>query len=101
MSFFSLKLFNTPKHKVFNYQPVYYDERKEALEEKIAAAERRNKGQYVPGESIKGAFTKPRFEVKRSSSMVDKVIRILTIVTLAILMLAVLYFTNVIDLFFK
>lgn len=86
---------------MFNYQPVYYDERKEALEEKIAAAERRNKGQYVPGESIKGAFTKPRFEVKRSSSMVDKVIRILTIVTLAILMLAVLYFTNVMDLFFK
>lgn len=101
MGFFSFKLFNTPKHKVFNYQPVYYDERKEALEEKIAAAERRNKGRYVPGESIKGAFTKPRFEVKKSSGMIDKVVRILTIITLAILMLSVLYFTNVMDLFFR
>ncbi len=101
MGFLSFKLFNTPKHKVFNYQPVYYDERKEALEERIAAAERKNKGQYVPGESIKGAFTKPRFEVKKSSGVTDKIVRLLTIVTLAILMLAVLYFTNVMDLFFR
>ena len=30
--------FRTPKHRVFNYQPLYYDERKEELEERIARA---------------------------------------------------------------
>lgn len=101
MGFLNFNLFNTPKHKVFNYQPVYYDERKEALKDKIAAAEREKNGTYVPGESIKGAFAKPRFQVKRSSGMVEKIMRILTIVTFAIIMFALLYFTNAMDLFFN
>jgi len=33
------RLFKLPKHKQFNYQPLYYDERKEQLEERIKRIE--------------------------------------------------------------
>lgn len=33
-----LSFFKTPKNRVFNYQPLYYDERKEELEQRIARA---------------------------------------------------------------
>ena len=28
--------FKTPKHRVFEYKPLYYDPRKEALDEKLS-----------------------------------------------------------------
>ena len=45
--------FQQPKIRKFNYQPVFYDERKEALKNKIDAAERERAREYVPGASIK------------------------------------------------
>ena len=47
----------------FNYRPVFYDERKEALKNKMDAAEKENAREYVPGASIKGSFK--RMEVAR------------------------------------
>lgn len=51
-----LFLFHTPKHKVFNYQPVFYDEQKEDLKERIAKAEAERDGvskeEYKPGSII-------------------------------------------------
>ena len=55
--------FQQPKIRKFNYQPVFYDERKEALQNKIDAAEREKNREYVPGASIKGSFR--RMEVAR------------------------------------
>ena len=55
--------FNLPKHRVFNYQPVFYDPKKEDLDARIAKAERekaeaegKEKEPYVPGEYIKRNF---------------------------------------------
>ena len=37
--------FKTPKHRVFEYKPLYYDPRKEALDEKIENARKRDAGE--------------------------------------------------------
>ena len=54
------RFFKLPQHKQFHYEPIYYDERKEKLEERIRAIEQEygiNKG----GESVrnlrKGSFS--------------------------------------------
>ncbi len=94
----NLGIFKTTRHKVFNYQPLYYDERKEALDEKIEKARRKEKGEYVPGESIKGAFSKRvRYDVKRSKSR-DSIIRLISIIALVIFMIALIYISKFIGL---
>ncbi len=49
-----------PKHNRFNYSPLYYDKRKEELENKIKTAkqqkELQEKGEYKP--EIKGKFVR-------------------------------------------
>lgn len=87
----NLGMFRTPRHKVFNYQPLYYDERKEALNERLEKARRKDSGEYVPGENIRGAFSnRLRFDVQRSRRK-DSVRRMFTFVALVIFMLALVY----------
>ena len=46
------RFFKVPQHKQFHYEPIYFDERKEKLEERIKAIEQEygiNKG----GESVR------------------------------------------------
>ena len=61
--------FKTPQHRRFNYEPIYYDERKEKLEERIRLIEQehglRSGEDYVPGIG-KGSLSK-HFERKRKS----------------------------------
>ena len=57
---FKLGIFKTPNHKVFNYQPLYYDPRKEELDEKVEMARRAETGEYVPGDMVKRAFKRNR-----------------------------------------
>ena len=87
--------FKTPKHRVFEYKPLYYDPRKEALDEKIENARKRDAGEYVPGDQIRKGFNRMRFDAKRSSGA-NPVVRFITIVGLAVLIAALLYFTDVI-----
>ncbi len=86
--------FKTPKHRVFEYKPLYYDPRKEALDEKIEQQRRRDAGEYVPGDHVRKGFNRIRFESKRSSGT-NPLVRFLTIVGLAGLIAALLYFTDV------
>jgi len=52
------QIIKLPKYKKFSYKPIYYDKRKEALEEKIQKAKNRKtaieKGEYKP--DFKGKF---------------------------------------------
>lgn len=95
---FRVGLFKTPKYKVFNYQPLYYDERKEALDEKIEMARREENGEYVPGDLVKRAFKRNKIDVKRTDGT-RSITRIITVITLAAIMMAVLYFTEFMNLF--
>ena len=61
-----LSFFKTPKNRVFNYQPLYYDERKEDLQERIARAREETKSKdYVPGRNIRMNFRRNLYENKR------------------------------------
>lgn len=99
--------FPTPEHKVFHYEPRYYDPRKERLEqlyekygktpegmkkaEDELAAEQAASGDqasqpgvskdYVPGSRIRGAFTRSVDESRRSEGN-QKVKKILTLITI-------------------
>ena len=76
-----ISFFRIPEHRVYNYTPRYYDPRKERLQElykkyglspegKLLAEEEfrreeREQGRsdhYVPGQSIRGAFSKALYE---------------------------------------
>lgn len=85
--------FKTPKHRVFEYKPLYYDPRKEALDEKIENQRKRDAGEYVPGDHVRRGFNRIRFDSKRSSGT-SPVVRFITIIGLAVLIAALLYFTD-------
>lgn len=94
-----LFFFKTPSHRVFNYQPLYYDERKEALEQKIESARKRENNEYVPGDTIRKGFRRLQYESKRSST--SRRNRTITVVVAAIILIALWYFVDGIDLLFK
>lgn len=90
--------FHQPKIRKFNYQPVFYDERKEALKNKIDAAERERAGEYVPGASIKGSFR--RMEVARKEIKYTPFMRFLSILGIAAVLVAAVYMAQLLGLLF-
>ena len=90
--------FHQPKIRKFNYQPVFYDERKEALKNKIDAAERERAGEYVPGASIKGSFR--RREVARKEIKYTPFMRFLSILGIAAVLVAAVYMAQLMGLLF-
>ncbi len=104
---FGFKFWHIPEHRVFHYEPRYYDERKERLEalykkygktmpgEKIDEMARKEglieeEKRYIPGMHIRGSFRETS-ESKRLSkekenspmSLVRKLILALTMIALA------------------
>ena len=105
---FGFKFWHIPEHRVFHYEPRYYDEKKERLEEiykkygktmpgKEIEDMARKEGligedgrRYIPGMHIRGSFRKT-YEEKRLSSekdnsamgIIKKLILVLTAVALA------------------
>lgn len=90
--------FQQPRIRKFNYQPVFYDERKEALQNKIDAAEREKNREYVPGASIKGSFR--RMEVARKELKYTPFMRFLSILGIAAALVAVVYMAQLMGLLF-
>lgn len=90
--------FQQPKIRKFNYQPVFYDERKEALKNKIDAAEREREREYVPGASIKGSFK--RIEVSRKELKYTPFMRFISIMGIAAALVAAVYMAQLMGLLF-
>ena len=82
----------------FNYRPVFYDERKEALKNKMDAAEREAQREYVPGASIKGSFK--RMEVARKELKYTPVMRFISIMGIAAALAAAVYMAQLMGLLF-
>ena len=105
---FGFKFWHIPEHRVFHYEPRYYDEKKERLEEiyrkygktmpgKEIEDMARKEGligedgrRYIPGMHIRGSFRKTYEEKRLSSeketsamSIIKKLILVLTAVALA------------------
>lgn len=105
---FGIKFWHIPEHRVFHYEPRYYDERKERLEElykkygKTMPTEEidamaKKEGlvdetgrRYIPGMHIRGSF-RQTYEEKRLSkekdnspmAIVRKVVLVLTAIAIA------------------
>ena len=106
---FGFKFWHIPEHRVFHYEPRYYDERKERLEEiykkygktlpgeqieemarKEGLLEEDSGRRYIPGMHIRGSF-RQTYEEKRLSkeketspmSIAKKLILALTMVAIA------------------
>ena len=90
--------FQQPKIRKFNYQPIFYDERKEALKNKIDAAEHEKEREYVPGSSIRGSFR--RMEVSRKELKYTPFMRFLSIMGIAAALVAVVYMAQLMGLLF-
>jgi hypothetical protein len=94
---FKISFFNTPKHRVFNYTPIYYDPMKEKLAEKAREREGRL---FVPGKRIRGSFSKALYENRRHAGD-NRYMRIVILLTFIVLIGVIFYFANGLELLFK
>ena len=104
---FRISFFHTPKHRVFDYKPLYWDPKKEELEERVqktrslVAAQKKNENKpYVPGSTIRGSFSKSH-EVKRKYPVRQKLIRSVVNISLELIMLAAVDFSQSFSYFFR
>lgn len=86
--------FGESEHKVFDYKPIYFNKEEDERKRRFGAVDgtldkEKEKGGYVPGSYIKGAFRDGAYQKTRSHT--GKVQGIIGIVSL-ILVFAVLYF---------
>ena len=87
------KLFHTPKNKRFNYSPLYYDEKKEALEKRVRQIKRElgvedlseSDKPYIPNikGQMRGVFKRKHEEKKKSN---------LRLAIILIALLGIIYF---------
>lgn len=98
----NISFFKTPKHRVFNYTPLYYDERAEHREEVIAEAEREKAERegrpwkdkhYYPGKNIRGKIRESSAKNRRHA-MKDSTSRIIGVVALVIFFILLYYFAE-------
>lgn len=84
------KFFRTYKHKQFNYMPLYYNQQKEELEERIRRIESeiqgKPTGEYKPG-IIKGSF-KHLHSLRKKSDRFSS----LRLILIVIILLALVYY---------
>lgn len=107
---FKISFSNNPKYRVFNYQPRYYDERKERMEQRYAEKARKEgksisevggngeDSTYVPGAAIRNGmrnYSSSRREAGNSS--VKTIIVLLSLATAVVLVyMLVKYFSLVV-----
>lgn len=99
---FNISFFKLPKHKVFNYQPLYYDERKEhrenvkaeVLREKAAreGTEYRDE-HYYPGKYISGKMQE-ELHGNRRNALAQNTVKIIGVISIVIFFLFLFYFAD-------
>ncbi|MCL2502308.1 MAG: hypothetical protein FWE30_04100 [Bacteroidales bacterium] len=115
--------FRTPTHRVFAYQPIYYDPEKEKREKRavqlraIKEEEMRQKGipvpsdtgadprtreerLHYPGKRIRGSFRRALYENRRHAGD-NRFLRIVAVLSIAALLVLLLYFADAIGLLFR
>lgn len=95
----NISFFKTPKHRVFHYEPLYYNEQKEKMEERLHEIEREKalkegrvleSEKYYPGRNIRGKIRNSSEEYKRHA-MKSSTRRLVTYISLTILFILVYY----------
>lgn len=102
-----ISFFKTPKHRVFNYTPLYYDERKEhrekvkeeALREKAIREGKEWKDEnYKPGKYLSGTWQEAA-QKNRKHALGGSVRKIIGLVTLAIFFVFLFFFAEYFQMF--
>ena len=114
----NISFFKTPSHRVFHYEPRYYDERKEhreavrqeALREKAIKEALREKAiregkewkdeSYQPGKYIKGRLQE-QVRNNRRGSLNKNLTRIIGLVSVAIFFAFLIYFAKYFTVFLE
>lgn len=102
-------LFKTPSHRVFHYEPRFYDERAERREE-VAEEAQREKAlregkewkdeRYIPGKHIRGKIRAAQ-ENNRRHDMSKMTQRVISLITIVILFVVLVYFADYFRLFLE
>lgn len=94
--------FKAPKHRVFKYQPLYFDERKEAMKERLERLnleERESEEKYRPGKFIRFNMRKSFYE-SRSKKGSPVVTRFIILAAISGLLIMFYYLAKYFGLFF-
>ncbi len=107
---FNISFFKTPKHRVFHYEPRYYDERKEhremvkreALKEKALreGKELKEDEEYHPGQYISGTLREQLNQNRRHATS-ESVLRIIGMVSILIFFAFLIFFAKYFTLFLE
>ncbi len=81
--------FNAPRPRQFNYQPRYYDERKERLNNMIAAAQAEKEGRQVAGHGLQPGFLREAQQKSRRASRLKRNSSMRLVLTMGILTLLI------------
>ena len=98
MAGFNFGFFGNPEHRVFNYKPRYYDPEEEERKRMFgdvdgSGANANEKGEYVPGSSIRGAFRDGHYQKTRSAqSRTQTIISIVTLLLIAVVLIYIAKF---------
>ncbi len=90
----NISWFKTSKHRVFHYEPLYYNEKKEKMDERY------NRNTYTPGVNIRGKIRNSSVENKKHpmSSFTRKIV---VFISLLIMFILAYYFSQYIVLLFS
>jgi len=87
---FKITFFKTPKHRVFNYNPIYWDPEKEEREERLNPQKKAG--------LKRGSFQKALSSNRRyAPGKANKITRMVVIVAVAALLIALIYLTKFIE----
>lgn len=97
------KFFHLPEHRVFDYPARYYNKDLQKFDDINAEAKAKAEGQqYVPGSIVSKGFRKDfHKELKRSDGSYGKGKRYILIILIAVILVALLYFTKALHLLFQ
>ncbi len=106
---FNISFFKTPKHRVFHYEPRYYDERREhremvrreALREKAVKEGREWKDDsYKPGQYISGKLQEQLHNGRRNS-LSNNLTRLIGLVSVGVFLLFLYFFARNFKMFLQ
>jgi len=93
---FSFNFFRSTPHRVFHFDPRYFDPKKEAMDERYARlddAQKAKEDRYIPGKYIRTNMRRNLYGNKKDSGKVLAV-RVVILVSLFILIMLAYYLTG-------
>jgi len=93
---FSFNFFRSTPHRVFHYDPRYFDPKKEAMDERYSRlddAQKTKEGKYIPGKYIRNNMRRNLYGNKKDSGKVLAV-RVIILASIVVLLMAAYYLTG-------